>query len=120
MALTGWGELRRETGPVFNPDTGTTTPPTSVVVWVGPCLVGYDNDGRAIEGATAQNLPQLRVRLPHSAPPLEPGDTFIVTDPGTAGDPDLVGRPLTITGVARRTLAVFSKAAARDRDAGVR
>lgn len=121
MALTGTGQISHVEPAAFDAETGTTTSPATVVTWVGPCLVGYNNDGRTIEGDAPLNLAQMKLRLPANAPPLRVGvDTFTLLDAGPSGSPDLVGRPLQITGVARKTLAVFTNASVRDRDQGVR
>ena len=93
-------------GPVtIDPDTLARVTPPDLTVWTGPCSVSPSGlgDTDSSTGAKQSRLDTYKVRVPVTATGILNGDTLTVTAVDQQGDPELVGRPLVVDSVDRRT-----------------
>lgn len=91
-------------GKTFDPNAGTTTFPEPEMVYSGPCRVQHptiqDMPAGQVERQTV--VSEYTVTLPVDTVRIQLGDVVTIT--ACAGDPDLVGLVLAVTGVPRGSL----------------
>ena len=92
---------------VFDPVTGTYTPPVGdvAVIYSGKCFVHPASRVEEIrpEGAQEQYRTDYQARLPSTAIGVLPGDRFIVT---VSSDPDLIAHTFRVSQTYGSTLTV--------------
>lgn len=103
--------VRRRTGTVTDPDTGTSVP-AYAVLYTGKCRVqnALAQAGQVTAGQDYLLLLRIEVHLPISVTGLKAGDEITIT--AAAYDPDLPGRVFTVRDLMHKTHATARRVGA--------